>query len=135
MEPVPIGYDVAVTVVDAAPRIGLRVTESDVDGVRVLSAAGELDLAAAPAFCASVDGARADGHRRLLIDLTELVFCDSSGLRALRGAANEIVACAGRVAVVPPREGPVVRLFEIVGASEFLPTHADVDAALAALRR
>jgi anti-sigma B factor antagonist len=124
-----------VAALDTESRIssGLRISESDVDGVRVLSASGELDLAAAPAFCASVDGARSEGHRRLLLDLTALEFCDSSGLRALRGAAEEIVASAGRVVVVPPEDGPVARLVELVGASEFLPVHADVDAGLTAL--
>jgi anti-anti-sigma factor len=122
--------------VDTDPRVssGLHIGERDVDGVWVLSAAGELDLAAAPRFCASVDAARAAGRRVVLIDLSDLTFCDSSGLRALRGAVHEILACAGHVAVVPPADGAVVRLFEIVGASEFLPLQPDVDAGLAALK-
>jgi anti-sigma B factor antagonist len=129
------GYPIDVAV-DTGARIasGLRIGEREIDGVWALSAAGELDLAAAPRFCASVDGARAAGHRIVLLDLTELEFCDSCGLRALRGVVHEIVACAGRVAVVPPADGAVARLFEIVGAGEFLPLHPSADAAMAALK-
>ena len=90
---------------------GLRIDEREIDGVWVLSAVGELDLAAAPQLCASVDAARAAGHRLVLLDLTELAFCDSCGLRALHGAVDEIV-----------------------GASEFLPLQPDVEAGLAALK-
>jgi anti-anti-sigma factor len=112
---------------------GLAIDERECDGVHVLSAAGELDLAAAGAFCVRVDAARGAGHRRLVLDLTRLEFCDSSGLRALLGAAEEVVASAGRIAVVAPAEGAVARLFAITGAGEFLPLHASLADALAAL--
>ena len=74
--------------------------ERDVDGVRMLGTE-ELDLGAAAELCARVDAARDAGHRRLLVDLGRLELCDSSGLRALIGAANEFRASAGRVVMVP----------------------------------
>lgn len=113
----------------------LTITECDLDGVHIVSAGGALDLAAAPAFCSRVDAARDSGHGRVLLDLTELEFCDSSGLRALMNAAHEIHACAGRVVVVPPANGAVARLFALTGASEFLPVQGTVDDGLAALGR
>jgi anti-anti-sigma factor len=111
----------------------LDISDSDVDGVHVVGVSGGLDLAAAGAFCARVDAAREAGCRRLLLDLTQLRFCDSSGLRALIGAAKEMVANAGRVAVIPPAEGPVARLFALTGVPEFFPLHANVVDAQAAL--
>jgi hypothetical protein len=66
----------------------LEICERDHDGVRVIGVVGDLDLGAAAEFCARVDAARAGGSTRLLLDLTQLGFCDSSGLRALIGAAE-----------------------------------------------
>jgi anti-sigma B factor antagonist len=108
-------------------------TERDVDGVRILGAHGELDLAAAADLCARVDSARAAGCRRMLLDLTGLDFCDSSGLRALIVAADEVRVSAGQVVVVPPAAGAVARLFALTGADELLPLRSSLDDGLAAL--
>jgi anti-sigma B factor antagonist len=110
------------------------VSEHDVDGVHVLRVAGDLDLAAAVPLCAHVDAARDAGHRRLLLDLSELRFCDSSGLRALMGAVEEVHASAGRVVVVPPGDGAVARTFALAGAGELLPLRPNVADGVSALR-
>jgi anti-anti-sigma factor len=111
----------------------IDITEQDRGDVHVLRAAGELDLAAACDLCTRVDAARDAGFRRVLVDLTQLDFCDSSGLRALIRAADEVTAGAGRLALIAPDEGAVGRLFTISGVREFLPVHASVDDGLAAL--
>src|SRR3954447_10052635 len=112
---------------------GIEIRECDHLGVRVIGVSGALDLGAAAEFCARVDAARAAGSGRVLLDLTQLHFCDSSGLRALIGAAAEVVASAGRVALVPPNEGPAARLFALTGADEVFPLHPTVTQAQVAL--
>jgi anti-anti-sigma factor len=102
---------------------GPEIFERDDDGIRVIGARGDLDLGAAAEFCARVDAARMAGTRRLLLDLTQLRAWDASGLRALMGAAAEVAASAGRVALVPPVDGPAARLFALAGVAEFLPLH------------
>lgn len=112
----------------------LDVTEREQDGVRVLEVTGELDLSTAPALCLRLDAARRAARPRILVDLSELEFCDSTGLRALILAAQEITACAGTFGVVVPAdEGPVAKMFLICGAVEFLPMFAAADDGLAAL--
>jgi anti-sigma B factor antagonist len=111
----------------------MDVSEHDLDGVHVLAASGELDLAAAAQFCARIDEVRDAGHPRLLLDLTELEFCDSSGLRALIGAAREVLASGGQVVMVPPVDGPVARLFALAGAPELLPLQSSEADGVAAL--
>jgi anti-sigma B factor antagonist len=111
----------------------LDVVEHDVDGVRVVGVSGELDLAGAVKLCARVDAARDAGRRRLVLDLTRLEFCDSSGLRALIGAAAEVRATAGRVVIVPPVAGAVARLFALAGVEEILPLRSSVSDGLGAL--
>ncbi len=102
--------------------------------MRVIAVAGELDIASAPGLCARLDAARAGRRPRLLVDLTDVDFCDSTGLRALLGAASEVRAHGGRFAIVCPPSGDVARLLEIVGAGEWMAIHADPAAGLAALR-
>jgi anti-sigma B factor antagonist len=111
----------------------LDIVEHDIDGVRIVRVCGELDLAGAVELCARVDAARDARRRRLLLDLTRLEFCDSSGLRALIGAAAEVRATAGRVVIVPPVAGAVARLFALAGVDEILPLRSNVADGLAAL--
>src|SRR5215218_223584 len=98
----------------------LAVHGSDVDGVRLLEVFGELDLATAPKLCSALDAARVHRVKRLVIDLTGVDFCDSTGLRALLGASTELRVSGGRLAVSCLPDGPVARLFELVGARESL---------------
>jgi len=111
-----------------------RVDEHDDGGVRVISVAGELDLGTAPQLCVRLDATRSGRSPRLLVDLTGLGFCDSTGLRALLGAAAEVRAHGGRFAIACTPDGDVARLIEIVGAGEWMAVHADAAAALASLR-
>jgi anti-sigma B factor antagonist len=112
---------------------GFKIQERDEDGVRIVAIAGELDIATAPELCARLDAGRAGRHPRLLVDLTELDFCDSTGLRALLGAASEVRAGGGQFVLVCPPDGDVARLLTIVGAGEWMAVHADRAGGLAAL--
>ena len=113
----------------------LAVHQSDVDGVRLLEAFGELDLATAPTLCGHLDAARRQRVRRLVVDLTGVDFCDSTGLRALLGASTEIRVSGGRLAVACLPGGPVARLFDMVGARETLRAFDSQREALASVAR
>jgi anti-sigma B factor antagonist len=109
------------------------VHESDVDGVRLVEAFGELDLATAPRLCAALDAARIHGVKRVVVDLTGVDFCDSTGLRALIGASTEIRVGGGRLAIACLPGGGVARLFDMVGARESLRVVDSQPEALAAV--
>jgi anti-sigma B factor antagonist len=112
----------------------LDVTEREQDGVRVLHVAGELDLSTAPALCLRLESSRQVADAHVLVDLSELEFCDSTGLRALILAAQEIMASAGTFGVVVPSgDGAVARMFAVCGAAELLRLFPSRDAGLAAL--
>src|SRR3954468_19655859 len=98
----------------------LAVHESDTQGARLLEVFGELDLATAPKLCSALDAARIHRVRRVVIDLTGVDFCDSTGLRALLGASTDLRVSGGRLAIAGLPGGPVARLFELVGAREWL---------------
>jgi anti-anti-sigma factor len=114
---------------------GLAVHESDVDGVRLLEAFGELDLATAPELCAHLDAARQQRVKRLVVDLTGVDFCDSTGLRALLGASAEVRVSGGRLAVACLGGSAVARLFDMVGARETLQVFESQPEALASVTR
>src|SRR5215211_9478594 len=104
------------------PDEALAVHESDIDGVRLLEVFGELDLATAPRLCAQLDAARTQRVRRVVVDLTGVDFCDSTGLRALMGASTELRVGGGRLAVAVLPGGAVSRLFDMTGIRESLRT-------------
>jgi anti-sigma B factor antagonist len=109
------------------------VKERDEAGVRIIAVAGELDIATAPELCARLDSSRLVRGPRLLVDLSGVGFCDSTGLRALLGAASEVRAHGGRFAIVCPPNGGVARLLDVVGAAEWMAIHEDIESGLAAL--
>src|SRR5215217_2732549 len=112
----------------------LDVRQREDDGVVLVSLRGELDLATAPQLVAELDPLRRLSSPRVLVDLRELEFCDSTGLRALMGVAGEVRAARGRIAlVVGP--GGVARLLAVTGAAEWFDIQPDPDSALVALGR
>ena len=110
-----------------------EIREHDADGVHVVAMRGELDLATAGRLAGRIDIARRGGSRRLLVDLTTADFCDSTGLRALIGCRQEIVAVGGRMVVAVLDDSAVARMFALSGAYELLPVYDGFEAALAAL--
>ena len=100
----------------------MAVHESDVGDVRLLEVFGELDLATAPRLCSLLDAARIQRVRRVVVDLTGVDFCDSTGLRALMGASTELRVGGGRLAVAVLPESGVARLFDVTGIRESLRT-------------
>lgn len=98
---------------------GLTVSKERHGDALVVSIAGELDISNAPQLAAEVDGV-ADGSA-LVLDLTELEFVDSTGLRTLVVAAR--AAPHGCAFVCPEDNAPVQRLIEIFGVAEAFPVH------------
>ena len=64
----------------------LRIEQRHDGDIAVLHLDGELDLASAPLFQAELDRAAVGGAAKLLIDLRDLYFIDSTGLRTIFSA-------------------------------------------------
>ena len=107
----------------------MAVHESDVGDVRLLEVFGELDLATAPRLCSLLDAARIQRVRRLVVDLTGVDFCDSTGLRALIGAVKEVDVLGGRAVLALESGGMLDQLLDLSGLSEFLRVTDSVEAA------
>ena len=94
--------------------------ESQSDGVVQLRLGGELDLAAKPAVNDLVSRRLADAAiTRLVIDLTDVTFIDSSGIGTLIGCRN-LADRAGKTLQVIGAHGRVARVLDLTGVGELL---------------
>ena len=74
--------------------------------------------------------ASSEGFARLVVDCSQLEFCDSTGLNVLLGARLKAEAAGGGVHLAGML--PVVaRVFEITGAEAVFTVHDSLEAALA----
>jgi anti-anti-sigma factor len=89
-------------------------------GFARLALKGELDLAGAGRVDEAVSALLAgDDHAMLIVDLRELTFMDSTGLRAIVRAHEAAQQAGRRVAIVRGPEA-VHRVFELVGMADRL---------------
>lgn len=112
-----------------------RLTARHTDGDLALAhVAGELDIATAPHLRAQALALIEQGHRHLVLDLTGVTFCDSSGFNALIGIFRCARAVDGTLvlAAVPDR---LERLLNLSGLGALLPAHPTAAHALAAHTR
>ena len=73
----------------------LQLSCAEQGGVAHLRLAGELDISTAPQLGEAIDRLLGDGHHRVLVDLTDLDFCDSTGMSAFVRGDNEAAAAGG----------------------------------------
>jgi anti-anti-sigma factor len=110
----------------------VTVQVSDADGVRVLVVEGELDVAVVPGLLGRVDELLG-GRPSAVLDLSEVPFFDSSGVRLVDRLHRTCAAAGGRLVVAAPRGTGPRRVLEIVGMGGDLVAD-DVASALAAAR-
>jgi anti-anti-sigma factor len=96
----------------------LRLNSHRTGDVSVVSVVGELDLSNAEQVAAELKAVR-DGARVVMLDLRELRFIDTSGLR-LVFEERERAGAGGYRFVVARGPGVVQRLFEVAGLSDGL---------------
>lgn len=94
----------------AATPLDISVTETG------LALAGEIDAYTAPALAEAI-GKCAQSH--VLIDMSEVEFVDSSGLRVLIEAHQEAQTADRRIQLTNP-SAAVSRLLEISGIDDYL---------------
>jgi anti-anti-sigma factor len=96
------------------PRFEVTASEDPETGQTLLRVSGELDLVSEPQFEDAL--AKAAG-KSIRIDLTELTFMDSTGLRALLGAAR----AHERLTLDGELQPAVQRLLELTQTRTILP--------------
>lgn len=89
------------------------------EAVRVCPA-GALDMATAPGLQSQLQELRTAGFQRLILDLRQLDFMDSTGLRLILELDAEARQAGFSIVVVP---GPptVQRVFDVTGTTALIP--------------
>lgn len=91
------------------------------DGGVVVGVAGELDCATAAVLDERLQDLLADqGNLRIVIDLADMTFVDSSGLSVLVATYQGLRARGGELSLRRPRPS-TRKVFEITGLSRVLP--------------
>ncbi|MFI5757459.1 STAS domain-containing protein [Streptomyces sp. NPDC051569] len=107
----------------------LRVEVRTEGRSEVVTVAGELDHHTADLLRTPLDEALDQGRARLVVDCSQLEFCDSTGLNVLLGARLKADAAGGGVHLAGML--PVVaRVFEITGADAVFTLHDSLEDAL-----
>lgn len=73
----------------------------------VLQVSGELDLVTSPVLRQRVHDEVAEGRHSLVLDLSDVLFCDSSGVGVLIASRRLIRSCQGRLRLILPAQGAV----------------------------
>jgi anti-sigma B factor antagonist len=113
--------------------VNLSVSTDDVDGRRVVSVRGEVDVYSAPTLRKCLQESMDEQYRDLIVDLTDIAFIDSTGLGVLVAGQNRAGELGGKLSVVCAQER-VLKLFRITGLDEVFAIHATRDEALSAER-
>ena len=107
--------------------VEFRLVEENLDGALRIAISGELDIDSAPELREAL--ARMDGNGRVLVDLTECLFVDSSGLAAILHGARQAQEGARAFAIVCARPN-ILRLFELTTIDRSIPIFDSVPQAL-----
>ncbi|MFD9329714.1 MULTISPECIES: STAS domain-containing protein [unclassified Streptomyces] len=115
--------------------VTLKVTYGEQDEWAVLRVSGEMDLVTSPELRQRVHEAVADGRRSLVLDLSEVLFCDSSGVGVLIATRRLIRSCQGRLRLILPAQGAVDgshvnRVLAALGVRRLFDVYPDVTAAV-----
>ena len=100
------------------------------DHVVVVQLQGELDIYASRPFKAAVFQGISEGATRVIVDLAEVIFIDSTALGVVASGFRSIGARGGTLAVVCGDKN-ITRLFEITGLDRVLQIYRSRDEALA----
>jgi anti-anti-sigma factor len=85
--------------------VAFYVTGDEQGEWTVLRVSGELDLVTSPVLRQRVHDVVADGRHSLVLDLSEVFFCDSSGVGVLIAARRLIRSCQGNLRLILPAQG------------------------------
>ncbi|MGX1490959.1 anti-anti-sigma factor [Streptomyces tendae] len=116
--------------------VTLKVTGDERGDWSVLEVSGELDLVTSPVLRQHVHDVVAEGRHSLVLDLSDVLFCDSSGVGVLIAARRLIRSCQGSLRLILPAQGAVDgshvnRVLGALGVRRLFEVYPDVAAAVA----
>jgi anti-sigma B factor antagonist len=109
------------------------LTEDSIDAERhVVAVRGEIDLFTAPELKQKLTDAIEGGKTRIVVDLTQTTFLDSTALGVLIGAVKRLRTRDGALVIINVDQN-IAKTFEITGLDQIFTIVAERDAAISAL--
>ena len=109
------------------------LSQESLDAERhIVAVRGEIDLFTAPELKSALSEAIESGHMRIVVDLTDTTFLDSTALGVLIGAVKRLRSQDGMLTIVNV-DPNIAKTFEITGLDQIftiLGTRGDAIAAL-----
>lgn len=104
----------------------LSVVRHSHEPFEVLEVSGEVDVYTALRLREAIVSAIDDGHTRLIVDVEQVQFLDSTGLGVLVGALKRVRADGGSLDIVctQPR---LLKIFQITGLDKVFGLHAGIE--------
>ncbi|MEU7020487.1 STAS domain-containing protein [Streptomyces sp. NPDC046203] len=114
----------------------IQLDEDEQEPWTVLRVRGELDLVTSPLIRKRVHAAVAGGRHDVVLDLSAVRFCDSSGVGVLIASRRLMRSCGGRLRLILPAPGiedgaQITRVLAALGVRRLFDVYADVPAAVA----
>ncbi|MFE9774013.1 STAS domain-containing protein [Streptomyces sp. NPDC005931] len=115
--------------------VTFNVTDAEQGEWAVLRVSGELDLVTSPVLRQRVHDVVADGRHSLVLDLSDVWFCDSSGVGVLIAARRLLRSCQGSLRLILPAQGAaegshVNKVLGALGVRRLFDIHPDVPSAV-----
>src|ERR1700759_1092553 len=107
---------------EAQPTLIIRTEGAD--DIITVALSGPLDLASAGQLDTVIAELCADGAQRIVLDLDDLEFMDSTGLRSVL-VGEELCKVSGCELLIGRTSRQVARLFDVSGVGERLPRRAE----------
>jgi anti-sigma B factor antagonist len=109
------------------------LTEDSIDAERhVVAVRGDIDLFTAPELKQKLTDAIEGGKTRIVVDLTQTTFLDSTALGVLIGAVKRLRTRDGALVIINVDQN-IAKTFEITGLDQIFTIVGERDAAIAAL--
>ena len=111
--------------------MNFQISDQEVDAdTHLIELGGEIDLYTAPEFKERMAEIIDEGKTRVVVDLSQATFIDSTTLGVLVGGVKRLRPAGGSLALVCSDDN-ITKIFEITGLDRVFPIHDSRDAALA----
>jgi anti-sigma B factor antagonist len=105
------------------------IAHEDLGDWVVVTVSGEVDMATGPTLRDDLLGVLARGNHRVVLDLSNVTFMDSSGLGALLGGHRRARLLGGEVRLAAPSER-VLEILRLTNLDRVFPLYLTVGAAV-----
>jgi len=113
--------------------VDLKLGHHARDGIEVIDVQGEIDIYTAPRLRELLIDLVSQGEYRLVVNLDQVGFLDSTGLGVLVGGLRRVRARDGSLDLVCTQQ-PILKILKITGLTEVFGIYETVDQAIAAAK-